>query len=214
MKQDKVVSEVLGAEAVLSPGDVYSKQFRRVVFGGYQSQDVDAYLERVADALQALIRQVRELQQQQEEYKERIEECRQMEETLRSALVASQKFGEDAVAMARREAETILEAARLEKERLLNQAARLPAALAQEISRLQQQRDRLRQELLGMLATHRAMLESVTPAEDILGLNRCGDGAGSVYFAAETDPGTERRTAGDFVPITEERSESDGENAP
>lgn len=160
MKQDTVVSEMFGEEAVLTPSDLCAKQFHRSAFG-YHAREVDAYLARVADVLESLIRKVRDLKNLQEEYKTEIEEYRQIEATLRNALVTSQKFGENLIESAKREAETLVEAARIEKDRVLTEAAEIPSALAEEITRLQEQRDRLRRELLAILDTHRTLLESL-----------------------------------------------------
>jgi len=160
MRKDRLVSEVLGEESVLAPSDLYNKEFRRVVFGGYDPAEVDAFLERVADALEPLIRQVRDLKQQQEEHRATIDEYRQMEATLRSALVTSQKFGENLVESARREAEHLVAAARIEKDRLELDAAKLPDELAKEVRRLQEQRDRLRADILAILEAHRALLDA------------------------------------------------------
>ena len=67
MKANKFVKEVLGEDMVLAPADLLGRRFRRVAFGGYLNAEVDAFLERVADVLEALIRENREL-------KERIED--------------------------------------------------------------------------------------------------------------------------------------------
>lgn len=187
MKDEKFVSEVLGKDALLTPSDLYSKQFRKAWFGGCDRRDVDAFLERVADLLESLTDQVRELKAQQEEYKGKLEEYRQMEATLRSALLTSQKFGEDLVESARREADNLLESARVEKERLLAQATKLPVALSLEINQLQQQRDRLRQDLLGILATHKTLLESLSTAEETVGVAGPGSPDGTVIFDTERE---------------------------
>jgi len=160
MRKDRLVSEVLGEESVLAPSALYNKEFRRVVFGGYDPAEVAAFLERVAAALEPLIRQVRDLKQQQEEHRATIDEYRQMEATLRSALVTSQKFGENLVESARREAEHLVAAARMERERLELDAAKLPDTLAKEIRRLQEQRDRLRADILAILEAHRSLLDA------------------------------------------------------
>jgi cell division initiation protein len=190
MRQDKVISQVLGGDAVLAPSDLYNKEFPRVILGGYQTQAVDAYLERVADVLEGLIKQVRDLKQQQEEHRATLEEFRQMEETLRSALVTSQKFGENLIESARREADSLVESARVEKQRVQNCASKLPSALASEIGSLQQQRDRLRKEMLAVLATHRSLLESMESAEETVGLGR-GDSTICFGFDREDESAAE-----------------------
>lgn len=166
MNRDKVVSEILGSESVLAPSDIVNKEFRRSLFYGYDPREVESYLGRIADVLELQAREVRELKQQLEEYKDKLEEFRQVEETLRNALVTSQKFGENLIESARREAENMLETARIDQKRILMEAGRLPAALEQEIARLQEQRDRLRAELASVLATHRDLLDNLVPAEE------------------------------------------------
>ncbi len=164
MRQDRVVSEVLGHETVLTPSDLYHKQFRHSVVGGYRPSEVDAYLQRVADVLESLIRQVRELKAAIEDHKEQLEGYHDIEETLRNALAASQKFSESYVEAARRESENMIAAAQIEKDRVMAEAATLPAALAREIGSLRDQRDRLRADMMSILAAHRTMLESQIPA--------------------------------------------------
>lgn len=182
MKADKFVKEVLGGDMVLSPADLLGKRFRRALFGGYQNVEVDAFLERVADVLETLIRENRELKEHIEDYRNKSDDYNHMQETLRSALAASQKLGESVIESARRDAGSMMEAARVEKERILAQAAKLPVALAQEINQLQQQRDRLRNDMAALLATHRTLLESQASAEDAMGLG----GEGAVLFGMGT----------------------------
>jgi len=167
MSSDKVVSEVFGTEVVLAPSDIVNREFHRS-FLGYQPKEVDAYLSRVADVLENLIRETRDLKSEQEEMQTRLNEYRQVEETLRNALVTSQKFGENLIETAKREAETIVAAARLEQKRIETEATHLPAALTREITLLREQRNRLRAELGSLLDAHREMLEHLAPAEDAL----------------------------------------------
>lgn len=160
MRENKVVSDVLGKEHVLSPSDVLNYEFSRSIVGGYSANQVDGFLARLADVLENLIKQNRDLKAQLAEQKEELDEHRQMEETLRNALVTSQKFGENLIESAKREASLLIEAARLEKSRIDSENARLPVLLAQEIAHLQDQRDRLRADIRAILAAHEALLEN------------------------------------------------------
>jgi cell division initiation protein len=160
MRQNKVVSDVLGKEHVLSPSDVLNYEFSRSIVGGYSAGEVDSFLAQVADVLENLIHQIREMKAQLAEYKVELDEHRQMEETLRNALVTSQKFGENLIESSKREASLLIEAARIEKSRIDTENARLPVLLAQEIMHLQDQRDRLRADIRAILAAHEALLEN------------------------------------------------------
>jgi cell division initiation protein len=163
MRKDKVVSEVFGEEVALTPSDLYSKQFKTKAFGGYEPKGVHSFLERVADVLEDLIVQVRVLKEQNAQLDERLEEYRQMEETLRNALVSSRNFGEDILESAKREAHTLVEEARLVKAHAHLEAAKIPATLSRDIQLLEGQRQRLRVELVSILETHHKLLDSLVP---------------------------------------------------
>jgi len=126
-------------------------------------RQVDRFLERVADAFEHLIEQVRTLKGAQHEQKTRLEEYRDMEGTLRTALAASQKLTEDVLSAARREANAILEEARVAQARIDLESQQLPEGLRREIQALEQQRDRLRSDLTSIIETHRRLLQTQLP---------------------------------------------------
>jgi cell division initiation protein len=161
MRKDRVISQVLGEENTLTPSDLYGKVFKRAMMGGYDARDVDEFIERIADVLEQLLRQTQELKTQNEEYRKQVDEFREIESTLRNALVTSQKFGESAIEAARREASLILEEARIERKRVENEAAELPARIAAEVRGLVEQREHLRAELSAILATHQTLLAAM-----------------------------------------------------
>lgn len=160
MRDDKVIAEVFGEELAVTPSDLYTTEFKRNVVGGYAPAEVDEMLERVADVMESLILRIRLLKEKNEEQNKRLEEYRQMESTLHSALVASQKFGDNILESAQRQAETILEEARVEREKALLKISRMPYEVGQEIDDLRQQRDRMLKEIRGVLEVHRNLLDS------------------------------------------------------
>lgn len=160
MRTDKIVTEMLGEEIALTPSDVCGKKFRRTVIGGYDRRQVDRFLERVADVIEHLLEQVRNLKAAQQEQRSRIEEYRDMESTLRTALGASQRLAEDVVGAARREADAIIVEARAKRAQHELDGRRVPEALRREVQVLQEQRERLRAELTAVLETHRMLLDS------------------------------------------------------
>jgi cell division initiation protein len=165
MRKDKIISEVLGEEATMTPSDLYNTEFKAVMFGGYDKDEVDRFLERVADVFESLITQVRDLKAKIEEHRQEMDSYRESEQTLRNALTSSQKFSETIVAAAKREAEAILEDARIARRRAEAESKQLPVDLAREIQRLQDSRDRLRDDLAAVLETHLRLLENI-PATD------------------------------------------------
>jgi cell division septum initiation protein DivIVA len=129
--------------------------FRRALFGGYKTQDVDHYVERAADVLESLIEENRT-------FKVSLDEQQQRETDLRTALSSALKFTDHIVAAAKREATTLLENTRereaeYEEQRFTGRAT----TLAQEIEALRAQRDRLAAELNAALDSHIRLLTAV-----------------------------------------------------
>lgn len=165
MKQDRVISEVLGDEIALSPSDLLNQQFKRASFGGYRRRQVDDFIERVADVLEGLINQVRQLKEKNDEQRRTIAEYEDIETALRNTLLTSQHHGDRMLDSARREAYVIVEEAKLKRAQAQADATKLPTHLARDIHLLEQQRLRLRVELLAILETHRKLIDSLVPED-------------------------------------------------
>ena len=165
MKQDKVISEVLGEEIALSPSDLLNQQFKRAGFGGYKRRQVDEFIERVADVLEGLIVQVRQLKEKNDEQRRTISEFEDIEAALRNTLLTSQHHGDQMLDAAKREAHVIVEEAKLKRAQAQADATKLPTHLARDIHLLEQQRSRLRVELMAILETHRKLIDSLVPED-------------------------------------------------
>ena len=166
MRKDQIVAEVLGEEHAMNPSDIYHQDFKRAI-RGYATAEVDAFLERMADIFERLIEKVRTLKEKNEEQRTALDTYRDMEDTLRSALVSSQKFGDEVLEAAKREAQAILQEARLAQTKTELEAATIPRKLAQQIHQLEQQRSRLRVEMGAILETHRKLLDSLIPEAEL-----------------------------------------------
>ncbi|HOJ34128.1 MAG TPA: DivIVA domain-containing protein [Candidatus Hydrogenedentes bacterium] len=165
MRLNKLLAEIFGQDQVISPSELLHPPFRRSFFGGYKRSDVDSLLKRAADAIETLISHVHDLKTETERQKERLEEYRQIEMTLRNALVSSQQFSENLIAAAKREAELLREEANLQKKQILAEASKLPEQLATTLETLNRQKQRMRQEMLALLDAHRRLLDTLVPEE-------------------------------------------------
>jgi DivIVA domain-containing protein len=178
MRKDKVVSEVLGEESAITPSDLYNTEFKSAIMGGYDKNEVDAFLERVADAYEAVLTQLRTLRERNEEQKAQLDAYLEMEHTLRDALTTAQKFSVDVLDNARREADALIEQARLTKARAEHEAGRLSEALQAEIRALREERGRLRGDLAAILEAHGRLIAKIPKAENHLTTEpeaACGD---------------------------------------
>lgn len=168
MRKDRLVSEVLGESAGLTPSDLINADLRTVLVGGYDRLEVDQLLERAADALERTLQENRRLQKETEALREQLVQYKEMETTLRNALISSQKISETIVASARSQAQALLEEARLERTRARMKCEELPEALKQEIRALTEARDRLRGDMAHIIRVHETLLEKIPRAERIL----------------------------------------------
>lgn len=166
MRKDKLVSEVLGQNVALSPGDLMAVDIRAVLIGGYDKLEVETVIERAANALEQSLNENRRLRQQIDDQKAQLSQYQEMESTLRSALVSSQKYSETLVNSAKAQADALIEEARLIKAQAQFQMAEMPAALRGEIRQLKDLRDRLRQDLDAVLKTHESLLGRIPTAEE------------------------------------------------
>ena len=211
--KDRMIADVLGENIAITPSDIYNQDFKRVLFG-YDPRAVDAFLERAADMLERLLGQLRQLREKVDEQRGTVDEYREIEKTLRTALVSSQKFSEDILASAKREAESLIEEARLAKAQAQIAAAKLPRKLVRDIHVLEQQRTRLRREIMAILDTHKSLLDSLVPEEDVspAGFFDAGaDDAGAdsdeetdlpvVNIADEVDASDEDASTGSSTPL-------------
>ena len=162
MKRDKVIKHALGEENVLTPSDLYNHKFQKASWGGYKTQDVDAYLERLADIVESLNEQVKELKAENEDLREKVVEYQDVEKALRSSLLSSQRFHDEMLDTARQEAERMVDPAHEKKKRIEQDAIQVSERLNEDIRALRHQRERLRIDMQTILETHWRMLEKVS----------------------------------------------------
>lgn len=91
----------------ISARDVHEKQFHDA-WRGYNQEEVDDFLDRVAETLDRLIRENRAFHQRIKELDQTVATGRETEEMLKKTLVTAQKAAEEAIAQARAKAETLI----------------------------------------------------------------------------------------------------------
>lgn len=158
MEKNQVMDEVLGDAPSLTVSDLYSADFK-TSFRGFDKERVTGFLARVADAYEALEREVSELRKRNEELRAENNTYRDMEKTLTEALAGAQQLSETTLAQARKEAELIREEAEVARRTAEAKGAAIPEALREEIAGLRAERGRLKADLRAVLDIHRSFLE-------------------------------------------------------
>lgn len=102
--------------------DVREKKFEKAAVFGYKTEDVESFLENVADRLEDLEEQNQDLLGKLEVLAEKLEEYRSDEDSLRSALLGAHRLGDSVIKEAKVKAEDILSEAAEKAEKLLTEA--------------------------------------------------------------------------------------------
>lgn len=100
-----------------------NRKFERSAIGGYRNDDVDNYLNEVAQNYGELDEQNKVLSKKLEVLAEKLEEYRNDEESLRSALLSAQKLGDSVIRESKTKAEIIMRDANVKAERMERNAA-------------------------------------------------------------------------------------------
>jgi cell division initiation protein len=142
----------------MSPQDIQSQQFH-VRFRGFDVEEVDNFLERVAEEYLILIEENRQLNEQIESVGKEIDSYHTREKSFQNAIMAAQQIAEEMKTRSRREAEEILAAAREEARQLNADAHAEVAALESEVERLKSMKHEAHQELEETLHRYLILLE-------------------------------------------------------
>lgn len=148
----------------LTPVDIRNKEFKKAMFGGYDKNDVDDFLDLVMQEMERLIREAARAQEAAAHLEQKLQEYRNLEETLNRTLIAAQETADGIKANARREAELIIQEARLQAERLVEAGQVKARRILQENAELQKQTEMLRINLQQLLHAQLELLERYTAA--------------------------------------------------
>jgi cell division initiation protein len=150
----------------LSAMDIRQQQFTVKLLRGFDPQEVDAFLDEVADDWEELLKENNLLKDQLtslDEQKKGIEEQKkatdEQNKTLQQTLVVSQKMAEEFRDSSKRAADIVLREAQLQAEKLLEEARQEQTRLLGEVAALRQQRRQVSEELLSILRMHQRLVE-------------------------------------------------------
>ena len=138
--------------------DVINQTFKRAL-RGYNPVEVDEFLDRVADSLQAYAERCVELERELERLKEQIQEYKGMRDSLQEALLMAQKSADERVKAAEKQAEAIVAEARAQAERLLKEAEDHSNVIKEEMSRLQRSKQDFIAEFRALITRYQNLID-------------------------------------------------------
>ncbi|MBI4012109.1 MAG: DivIVA domain-containing protein [Candidatus Rokubacteria bacterium] len=143
----------------LSAMDIRQQQFAVKLFRGFDPQEVDAFLEEVADDWEELVRENNLLKDQLATLEEQKKATDEQNKSLQQTLIVAQKMAEEFRESSKRAADIVLREAQLQAEKLLEESRQEQGRLSGEVAALKQQRRQVAEELLATLRMHQRLVE-------------------------------------------------------
>ncbi len=131
----------------ISPLDIRQQQFTVKMFRGFDTHEVDAFLDDVAEDYETVLKENALLKEQLATLEERSRGLSERERALQDTLVTTQRLGDEMKAAARREAELHMREAELRGEKLLEEVRSEEAKIKSEIQALRRLRRQLIEDL-------------------------------------------------------------------
>lgn len=144
----------------MTPLDIQSHRFRSA-WKGVGTEEVESFLQAVADDYEALLREAESRSDQIRRLELRVEELSLNESLLKETLVSAQHLGHELRHTAKKQAEITVGEAEIKAEKILDASHRRAARLSEEIRELRGLRTRMASALRSTIATHSALVDSL-----------------------------------------------------
>ncbi len=150
----------------LTPLDIHQKEFHRAI-RGYSEEEVDKFLDDVAEDFERLFKENIELKEQFEKAKEDLNGYSGMEKSLQNALLTAQKSAEDVTVHAQKEADLIVRDAELKAKEIIQEAYDLKSKYETTLGSLKQAEEEFRTKFKSMLESYIRIADSTAVLADI-----------------------------------------------
>lgn len=150
----------------LTPLDIHHKEFRHSL-RGYSEEEVDAFLDEVADEFERLFKENIDLSEKLDSARDQVRGFEAQKETLHNTMVAAQRSAEDIVSKAREEAATVLRDAEVKSKEIIHNALTQKQKVQAELVRIKDAEAAFRTEFKKMLETHLSGVKEIALPEDI-----------------------------------------------
>ena len=121
-----------------TPQEIRSIEFTKSL-GGYKTAEVDEFIDRCADTVEALINEKSELAKKLEVLADKLVEYRNDEDSIRTALLSAQRLGDTVVREANHKAGLILDDANIKAQKIEETAKRKIVDEEKELERVKKE---------------------------------------------------------------------------
>jgi cell division initiation protein len=149
----------------ITPMDIRQQQFTVKMFRGFDVQEVDTFLEDLADDYETLMRENALLKEQLQAMEERLRGLEDREKVLKETLVTTHRLVEDMKQGAQREAELQVKEAEMRARKIVESAHQAAAPIEAQITALRNTRRQLAESLRASLEMFQRLLDQELPAD-------------------------------------------------
>ena len=142
----------------LTPLDIQQQRFK-TRFRGFDIQEVDLFLDQMADAFESLLKQNENFNVESRRLQLEIQGYKNREDAFKRALLNSQRVIEQMKENAQKSAELIVAEAEVKAEKILNKAHNRLAQLHEDIAELKRQRMQIEVQIGSVIEAHGKLLE-------------------------------------------------------
>lgn len=146
----------------LTPNEMKNHQFASSM-RGFDKNEVKAFIEGAADALESAYSRIEQLNRDNEALKTRYEELKSLEDTIKNAALEAQKNAERVINNAKKEAELIIKQAKVDCEKMFEAKKKEMAGVDQQIQKLEYTRDQFYSKLRSDIEAHLKLVDSICP---------------------------------------------------
>ncbi len=141
----------------LNPADIRQQQFTERMFRGFDRDEVDRFLDQVAEDYESVVKENALLKEQLASYEERVRATTDLEKTLQETLVTTQRLTDDMKVTAKREAELIVREAQVNGEKVMEEARAEEARILGQVKTLKRTRRQMIEDFRATLAQYQRL---------------------------------------------------------
>lgn len=149
----------------LTPTEIRNRDFKQRWLGGFDMDEVDAFLKTVAVEFEALVNENAELSARVKSVEGELNEFRQKRQLLEDAILSAQKIIDDMRANAKKEAELILKDAEMQADQWVAAANTQVIEIKREIRELEMLRKEYELKFRALVESHLELLDMVDGSE-------------------------------------------------
>lgn len=152
---------------MLTIDEIREVSFRRSGRSGYNAVDVDEFIDEIVDTVEKLNAEKAELLRKMDILATKIEQYRTEEETVRNALLQSQKVSDTTIKDAKNKASYIIKSAEKKSRSILTEAEMATEREKDKFEAIHMETVKLKDDLMAIYKKHLEVIKELPSAEDV-----------------------------------------------